>query len=147
LTENPAAQAPGFSPGDTPPDPGNKIAESGLMGRQFTSNRTAVSSCKDHVVWCLKDRRRVRGAGVNARCPTIIQDAAAEMEVMQDHMHLLVSVDPHRVRVMNGRSSRLLCQEFSWPQSRVSTLRANRCAAGTTAFSGRPRRFGCGTGG
>jgi putative transposase len=79
------------------------------MGRQFTSNRTAVSSCKDHVVWCPKDRRRVRGAGVTVRCPAIIQ----EMGVMPDHVHLLVSVDPHRVRVMNGRSSRLLYQEFS----------------------------------
>jgi putative transposase len=99
-------------------------------------DRTAVSSCKDHVVWCSKDRQRVRGAGVNARCPAIIQDAAAErhaeiieMEVMPDHVHLPVSVDPHLVRLMNGRSSRLLRQEFSWPQSRVSTLRTNRCAA------------------
>ena len=57
---------------------------------------------------------------------TIIQDVCTEhqgeilaLEVMPDHVHLLVEVDPqygiHRlVRAVKGRSSRLLRQEFPW---------------------------------
>ncbi len=47
------------------------------------------------------------------------------------HVHLLVSVDPqfgiHRLaRLMKGRSSRLLRQEFPWLKSRLPTLWTNR---------------------
>lgn len=53
-----------------------------------------------------------------------------EMEVMLDHVHLLVEVDPqfgiHRlVRLMKGRSSRILRQEFPWLRSRLPTLWTN----------------------
>ena len=51
----------------------------------------------------------------------------SEMEVMPDHVHLLVDVDPqfgiHRlVRRLKGRSSRLLRQEFLRLRSRLPTL-------------------------
>lgn len=53
-----------------------------------------------------------------------------EMEVMPDHVHLLVEVDPqygiHRlIRMMKGRSSRFLRQEFPWLKSRLPTLWTN----------------------
>lgn len=53
-----------------------------------------------------------------------------EMEVMPDHVHLLVEVDPqfgiHRlVKLMKGRSSRILRQEFPWLRSRLPTLWTN----------------------
>ena len=50
-----------------------------------------------------------------------------EVEVMPDHVHLLVEVDPqfgiHRfVKLMKGRSSRFLRTEFPWLRSRLPTL-------------------------
>jgi putative transposase len=75
--------------------------------------------------------------GVEERLEAILRDVAQErqaevieMEVMPDHVHLLVSVDPqfgiHRlVRLMKGRSSRLLRQEFPWVRSRLPTLWTN----------------------
>jgi putative transposase len=53
-----------------------------------------------------------------------------ELQVMPDHVHLLVGCDPqfgiHRlVRLIKGRSSRLLRQEFPHLRSRLPTLWTN----------------------
>jgi len=53
-----------------------------------------------------------------------------EMEIMPDHVHLLIEVDPqfgiHRVvKQIKGVSSRVLRQEFSWLKSRIPTLCTN----------------------
>ncbi len=60
-----------------------------------------VYSCKYHVVWCPKYRRRVLVRGVDERLKAIIHQIAQEhdaevieMEVLLDHVHLLVEVDP-----------------------------------------------------
>jgi putative transposase len=52
------------------------------------------------------------------------------LEIMPDHVHLLVEVDPqfgiHRlVRLIKGRSSRLLRQEFPSLKTRMPTLWTN----------------------
>ena len=87
---------------------------------ELKSNNNVVYSCKDHVVWCPKYRRPVLVEGVDERLKTIIRDVAAEtrsevieLEVMPDHVHLLVEVDPrfgiHRfLKLAKGRSSRFL---------------------------------------
>jgi putative transposase len=105
--------------------------------RKFKHNNNVVYSCHYHVVWCPKYRRPVLVNGVAQRLKVILRQVAAEwqaeiieMEVMPDHVHLLVEVDPqfgiHRlVRHMKGRSSRLLRQEFSWLRSRLPTLWTN----------------------
>jgi putative transposase len=102
--------------------------------RNSRSNLNVVYSCKYHVVWCPKYRCKVLGDGVDVRLKEIIREVAAErraevieLEVMPDHVHLLVEVDPqfgiHRqVRLMKGRSSRLLRQEFPRLRSRLPTL-------------------------
>jgi putative transposase len=104
---------------------------------QYKSNRNVVYSCKYHVVWCPKYRRAVLVNGVDTRLKEIIQqvctDSRAElikMEVLPDHVHLLVEVDPqygiHRlVRSIKGRSSRVLRQEFPRLRSRLPTLWTN----------------------
>ena len=53
-----------------------------------------------------------------------------ELEVMPDHVQLLVDVDPqfgiHRlVKLIKGRSSRLLRQEFRQCRSRLASLWTN----------------------
>ena len=54
----------------------------------------------------------------------------AEMEVMPDHVHLLLSIDPqlsiHRaIKRIKGRSSHDLREEFPWLKSRIPTLWTN----------------------
>ena len=89
------------------------------------------------VVWCPKYRRAVLVNGIDVRLKEIIQSVCIELhaeilelEVMPEHVHLLVEVDPqygiHRlVRAMKGRSSRLLRQEYAWLRSRLPTLWTN----------------------
>jgi putative transposase len=107
------------------------------MERELRSNHNVTYDCHYHVVWCPKYRRKVLVNGVDARLKQIIHEVCQEhdaiveeVEVMPDHVHLLVSVDPqfgiHRlVRLVKGRSSRLLRQEFPRLRSRLPTLWTN----------------------
>lgn len=109
----------------------------GFMDKRFKSNRNVVYSCKYHVVWCPKYRRKVLIHGVDVRLKEILLEVATEfqveiieMEVMDDHVHILMDIDPQFgvakvVRYMKGRSSRLLRQEFAWLKSRLPTLWTN----------------------
>ena len=84
------------------------------------SNNNVTFDCKYHVVWCPKYRRDVLVRGVDVRLKQIVCEVARErgaevmeLEVMPDHVHLVVDVDPqfgiHRlVKLIKGRSSRLL---------------------------------------
>lgn len=104
---------------------------------KYKSNLNVVYSCKYHVIWCPKYRRSVLVKGVDVRLKEIIQAVAAEcnseileLEVMPDHVHLLVEVDPqfgiHRlIKLMKGRSSKLIREEFKWIKSRLPTLWTN----------------------
>jgi putative transposase len=111
------------------------------------SNRNVVYSCKCHVVWCPKFRRPVLVDGVDVRLKSILRDVAVEtrsellnIEVMPDHVHLLVEVDPqfgiHKfVKLAKGRSSRLLRQEFPRLRSRLPTLWTNSYFVSTVGGS------------
>jgi len=87
----------------------------------YKSNRNVYYSCKYHVVWCPKYRRKVL---------TLEQAEVLKLEVMPDHVHLLVECDPqfgiHRlVRLIKGRSSHLLRQEFAVLKRKLPTLWTN----------------------
>jgi len=100
----------------------------------YRSNRNIVFSCKYPVVFCAKYRRRVLVNGVDRRLKQIIAEVAKETdsllletEVMPDHVHLLIDVDPQRglhrvVKAIKGRSSRLLRNAFPWLKSRIPPL-------------------------
>lgn len=104
---------------------------------KYKSNLNVVYSCKYHVIWCPKYRRPVLVKGVDVRLKEIIQAVAAEcnseileLDVMPDHVHLLVEIDPqfgiHRlIKLMKGRSSKLIREEFKWIKSRLPTLWTN----------------------
>lgn len=104
---------------------------------QYKSNRNVVYSCKYHIIWCPKYRRPVLDDGIDTRLIEILRAVAAEhqaeiieLEVMPDHVHLLVEVDPqygiHRlVKNLKGVSSRLLRAEFPSLKSRLPTLWTN----------------------
>ena len=104
---------------------------------EYKSNNNVVYSCKYHVVFCPKYRRSVLIDGVDVRLKELIQETCdnlkvdiIEMEIMPDHVHLLLAIDPqygvHRtVKQIKGYSSRILRQEFSWLRSRIPTLWTN----------------------
>ena len=104
---------------------------------KYKSNNNVVYSCKYHVVWCPKYRRKVLVNGVDARLKVLIPEICEEhnidlieMEVMPDHVHLLVEVDPqfgiHKaVKQIKGRTSRILRDEFDFLRSRLPTLWTN----------------------
>jgi len=107
------------------------------MARKYRSNNNIVYSCIYHVVWCPKYRRSVLVEPIATRLMEIVRGVCDErgayiqaLEVMPDHVHLLVEVDPqygiHRlVKQIKGRSSRLLRQEFPRLKSRLPTLWTN----------------------
>lgn len=113
----------------------------------YKSNNNVVYSCKYHVVWCPKYRRSVLVNGVDKRLKRIILDTAKEyraevieLEVMPDHVHLLIEVDPqygvHRmVRQLKGRSSRILRSEFPSLSTRLPTLWTNSYFVSTVGGS------------
>jgi putative transposase len=105
--------------------------------QRFKTNSNVVYSCKFHVVWCPKYRRRVLVNAVAVALDAILREVAVELkaevlalEIMPDHVHLLVEVDPqfgiHRlVKRMKGRSSRLLRQGYPSLKRRLPTLWTN----------------------
>ena len=104
---------------------------------KYKSTHNVVYSSKYHVVWCPKYRRPVLKDKIADRLKEIMNDVALErdatiieMEVMPDHVHVLVEVHPqygiHRlVKQMKGRSSNLLRKEFPSLRSRLPTLWTN----------------------
>jgi putative transposase len=103
-----------------------------------------VFQCAYHVVWTTKYRRSVLDEPQAERLKALVAQTIAEhgawlvaTEVMPDHVHLLVEVDPqygiHRlVKALKGRTSRVLRQEFPHLRSRLPTLWTNAYFVATT---------------
>jgi len=91
---------------------------------ELKTNNNIAYNCHYHVVFCPKYQRKVLVNGVDERLKAILIETIAkwgqelvELEVMADHVHLLVGCDPqcgiHRlVKYLKGTSSRYLRQEF-----------------------------------
>jgi len=103
----------------------------------YKSNNNVIYSCKYHVVWCPKYRRKVLTGEIETRLKELIVQAAEEINadiieiaVMPDHVHLLMEVDPQfginrAVRHIKGSSSHALRTEFPALKSRLPTLWTN----------------------
>lgn len=104
---------------------------------EYKSNNNIVYSCKYHVVWCPKYRRKVLVGDIEARLKELIQKTCIEikvdiieMEIMPEHVHLLIEVDPqygvHKViKLIKGRSSFYLRKEFKSLTTKLPTLWTN----------------------
>ena len=104
---------------------------------KYKNNNNVIYSCKYHVVWCPKYRRKVLTDNVAVRLNELIAENAAninaeiiEMEIMPDHVHLLIEVDPQfginrAIRHIKGASSHALRSEFPFLKSRLPTLWTN----------------------
>lgn len=109
-----------------------------IIHMKYKSKNNIVYSCKYHVVWCPKYRRKVLVDGVDKRLKEIARVVAEEMcfeiiemEVMPDHVYMLLEVDPqlgiHKaVKRIKGRSSHDLREEFPWLKRRLPSLWTNR---------------------
>ena len=107
------------------------------MIKKYKSNNNVVYSCKYHVVWCPKYRRKVLVDKIEQRLIELLKEVALErhseiieLEIMPDHVHVFVEVDPqfgiHKlVKQMKGRSSRYLREEFPSLKTRMPSLWTN----------------------
>ena len=106
---------------------------------KYKSNHNITYSCKYHIIWCPKYRRKVLVGEVEKRLKEIIIQVAnelnveiIEMETDKDHIHILADIDPSFgvmkfIKTAKGRSSRILRDEFAFLKSRLPTLWTNSC--------------------
>ncbi len=107
------------------------------MRREYHLNNNIVYSCKYHIVFCPKYRRKVLVNGVDTRLKELIKETCQEihveileMEIMPDHVHLLLEVNPqygvHKaVKAIKGKTSRILRQEYHHLTTKLPTLWTN----------------------
>ena len=109
----------------------------------YKSNNSIIYSSKYHILFCPKYRRKVLEGRIARRCATIFREVAKKyrveifaMEIMPDHVHLLVEVHPqfgiHRfVKHTKGISSHHLRKVFPSLVSRIPSLWTNRSFCST----------------
>lgn len=114
------------------------------MNTVVKSNTHIVFNCHYHVVWCPKYRRKVLVYPIDERLKVLIQEcvekweqAFVQVEVMPDHVHLLVGCDPqfgiHRlVKFVKGATAHQLRQEFPQLKKKLPSLWTNSYYVGTT---------------
>ena len=104
---------------------------------KYKSNRNVVYSCKYHVVWCPKYRRPILINGIDSHLKELIMDTCKRlcvdvivMEIMPDHVHLLLEVDPQfginkAVKQMKGYTSKTLREEYPHLKMKMPSLWTN----------------------
>lgn len=112
--------------------------------QKYKSNHNVMYACTYHVVFCPKYKRKVLVNGIDIRLKDMIPELAAakgaeilELEVMPDHIHMLVSVPPqigiHKVvKYIKGRSSHDLREEFPKLKTQIPCLWTNSYFVATT---------------
>lgn len=102
--------------------------------KPYHTDHSIVYSCQYHVIFCPKYRRPVLADAVAERMKELVLEKQTEygytvmgMEVMPEHVHLLLDVDP-RVGINNvvakikGYTSHELRKEYPWLKKRLPTL-------------------------
>ena len=92
--------------------------------KSYSKGRHTKYHHRFHIVWITKYRYKVLRGAIQLRAREIISQVAEEFGVRiingvvsSDHIHIFVSIPPHvreseLVKVMKGRSSRKIQQEF-----------------------------------
>jgi putative transposase len=100
----------------------------------YKSNHHVVYSCKYHVTWCPKYRRKVLVGDIPKRLEELMRKTALKyradliaLEIIPDHVHLLCEVDPqlgiHRfVKRSKAVTSHDLRNEFVSLRKRLPSL-------------------------
>jgi putative transposase len=102
--------------------------------KEYHSTHSWVYSCQYHVVFCPKYRRRVLTGAIEARLKELILErqgeygyTVIEMEIMPDHVHLLLDVNPQIgiagiIAKVKGYTAHTLRQEFPSLRSRLPSM-------------------------
>lgn len=102
--------------------------------KTYHTDHSIMYSCQYHVIFCPKYRRKVLIDAVAARLKELVLSKQAEygysvieMEVLPEHVHLLLDVDPREginvvVGKIKGFTSHELRNEFPWLKKRLPTL-------------------------
>jgi REP-associated tyrosine transposase len=113
------------------------------MGTITRSNNNITYNCHYHIVFCPKYRRKVLLPPIDARLKVLIQECVekweqtlVEVEVMPDHVHLVVGCDPqfgiHRlIKFIKGATAHQLRQEFPDLKKKIPSLWTNSYYVGT----------------
>lgn len=104
------------------------------MDARWKRSKTCVYNIGYHIIWCPKYRRRVLVNDVETRLKQLLIEQSTKngysiesMEVMPDHIHIFIKVDPtdspHKVvQQLKGYTSRMLRMEFPHLKTRMPTL-------------------------
>jgi len=104
------------------------------MKEKYRTTNTTVYCCRYHVIFCPKYRRKVLRPEIADRFKEIVLSMqeeqnfyVIEMEVMPDHVHLLLDVDPTIgidiiVSRIKGRTAHNLTREFPELRRKLPTL-------------------------
>ena len=95
------------------------------MNITYKSNNNVVYSCKYHVVWCPKYRRKILTNGIDTRLKELLLEYAANISV-----DILMEVDPqfgiHKaVKSLKGYTSKVLRSEYPSLKTRMPSLWTN----------------------
>jgi putative transposase len=102
--------------------------------KQYNKDKHMVYSCQYHVIFCPKYRRPVLIGKIEERLKELIlnkqdeyQYKLLDMEVMPDHVHLLLDVNPkfgiyRVVSLIKGYTSKTLRNEFPELRRKLPTL-------------------------
>ena len=103
----------------------------------YRTNNNICYSCKYHVVWCPKYRKKILVDRIEKRLKQIAKEVCneknadlIEVECDKDHIHLLIGIDPqfgiHKlIKLIKGRSSKILREEFPYLKKILPTLWTN----------------------
>lgn len=110
-----------------------------LPRKTYRSAEHLVYSCQYHVIFCPKYRRPVLTDPIDGRLKEILLSVAEDygfrlpsMEVMPDHVHLLVDCNPRFgimecVKRLKGVSAHILREEFPQLKTRLPSLWTRSC--------------------
>ena len=102
--------------------------------KEYKSKAHLIYSCQYHVIFCPKYRRKVLKDGIDIRLKEIFNEVAIkydfniiEMEVMEDHVHLLIDCNPRFgimecVNKLKGTSANTLKKEFPELKSKLPNI-------------------------
>jgi putative transposase len=102
--------------------------------KTYNSNGKHIYSCQYHIIFCPKYRRKILINPIDERLKEILNNVSEnlnaeiiEMEVMPDHVHILISTDinysiSYLVKRLKGTSSGLLRKEFPQLKKKLPSL-------------------------
>ena len=107
------------------------------MRTRWQTNKGSVYNVAYHIIWCPKYRRKILTNGIDTRLKELLLEYAAnisvdimEMEIMPDHVHILMEVAPqfgiHKaVKSLKGYTSKVLRSEYPSLKTKIPSLWTN----------------------